>query len=94
MPATRIASGATGVCESGAYTVNAGVLGSRGTAGHFFHLDIADVHHQRQRAIQLGLALRRQRNVVRVAADRAVVVIRRHRVERLSFRRESPEAAA
>src|SRR5499425_425077 len=59
-----------------------GRLGQAWNTGDFLHLEIAELGHERERLRKLGGALGRQRNVVCVAADRAVVMIGRHRVER------------
>src|SRR4029453_4024121 len=62
-------------------------------AGDFVQLDVADVHHQSERAGQVGLTLGRQRNVVRVAADGTVEVIRGYCVKDLATCRKTPETA-
>src|SRR5262250_429626 len=59
-----------------------GRLGQAWNTGDFLHLEVAELRHERERLRKLGGALGRQRNVVCVAADRAVVMIGRHRVER------------
>src|SRR5262249_39204492 len=54
---------------------------------------VADLGHEAEHVHELVLALFRQCNLMRIAADRTVVVIRRHRVERGYAGGELPEAA-
>src|SRR5262249_18304643 len=69
-------------------------LGQARDAGHLLHLEIAEAGHHLEDLRQLLRALARQRDVVRVRADRTVVVIGWHREERPSLHREPPERAA
>src|SRR5204862_5239411 len=63
-------------------------------AGHLLHLEVAETGHDLEHRRQLTGALGRQWEAVGVAADRAVVVIRGHRVERTSLHGQAPERTA
>src|SRR4029453_11891338 len=73
---------------------DAGCLGQSRNSPNLFHLEIAELGHQSERLAELAGALGGQGNVVRVAADWAVVVIGRNRVERSLRGGQTPEAAA
>src|SRR2546425_696982 len=55
-------------------------------AGNLLHLDVADARHERESLLELLGSLGREGNRVRMAADRAVVVVARHGVESPSRR--------
>ena len=61
---------------------------------HLFRLHISQIEHHLQRLFGFFFPLRRKRDVVRVRPYRAIEMVLRYGIKRLSLRRQPPEAAA
>src|SRR5439155_20531584 len=71
-----------------------GGLGQARDARHFLHSDGADSRHEGERLLEFLEVLRRERDVMSVAANRAVVMVTRDGVEDPPPRSDAPETAS